>query len=246
MPTAPEVDGLTVCLNDRPTLTVKSPVAGETYRWYNQAAGGTALGTGVSFTTPDPLTAETTTFYVEAVNDKGCASVLPRTEVVVKALTAVTGNTISTTKTVYCQGSVPDKFIGGQPAGGGGAPYTFLWEVSTNGVDFTNAPGINTEKDYTPIQALGSTNTVFRRKVFNNPCQTVTSNEVELKVIPTPQKPVLQNQNVCYNQSATLQISNVQQDVNYTWYDAPAGGNIVATKHKPYLNCCQKQHDTIY
>ena len=45
--------------------------AGSTLSWYAAATGGTALGTGATFTTPSIST--TTTYYVEAVNG-GCGS----------------------------------------------------------------------------------------------------------------------------------------------------------------------------
>ncbi|WP_147383364.1 Ig-like domain-containing protein [Pontibacter oryzae] len=245
LPSIPEVDDMTVCQNDKPTLTVKSPQSGFSYRWYSQATGGSQLnsGNGVSFTAPNALTSDTK-FYVETVSDKGCVSPLPREEVSIKVLTAVTGNSISTTKTVFCEGAVPDKFTGGDPAGGGGAPYTFLWEISTDGSTFTDATGTNTERDYTPSQPLTG-NTWVRRKVFNNPCQTVISNEVKLEVIPTPEKPELQNQEVCYNQNVTLTIDNADTKVNYTWYDAPSGGNIVASGTSYTLNTL-KNDITLY
>lgn len=245
LPATPEVDDLTVCQNDRPTLVVKSPVNGFSYRWYSQPTGGTALNSdkGTAFTVPNALTSDTK-FYVETVSDKGCSSPLPREEVSVRVLTAVTGNTIKTGKTVFCEGAVPDAFEGGEPAGGGGAPYTFLWEISTDGTTFEAAPGANTARDYTPTQPLTGT-TWVRRKVYNNPCQTVISNEIELKVIPTPAKPVLQNVEVCYNQSATLTVDNAASNVNYTWYDAPTGGNIVATGTS-YTLTALKSNVTLY
>jgi gliding motility-associated-like protein len=53
-----------VCLGATATLSVNNPVSGVTYTWYAAQTGGTALGTGSTFTTP-ALNADVT-YYVEA------------------------------------------------------------------------------------------------------------------------------------------------------------------------------------
>ncbi|AMQ01497.1 hypothetical protein AY601_4666 [Pedobacter cryoconitis] len=55
-----------VCTGLPATLSVDSPIAGITYKWYADATGGTALFTGTVFTTPALTIA--TTYYVEATN----------------------------------------------------------------------------------------------------------------------------------------------------------------------------------
>jgi hypothetical protein len=60
------------------TVLLGATASGGILNWYAAASGGTALGTGTSFTTPS--IAATTTFYVEAVNGV-CAS-SPRTAVI--------------------------------------------------------------------------------------------------------------------------------------------------------------------
>ncbi|MEJ8803940.1 Ig-like domain-containing protein [Pontibacter sp. H249] len=238
IPEAPTANGKTVCQNDAAQLTIESPIAGYTYRWYGQATGGSVLyttnATNPVFTTSS-LTADAS-FYVAAVSNKNCEG--PRREVKVKVLTAVTGNTISTTQNSYCEGTIPGQRIsGGTPAGGGGAPYTFLWEISYNGTDYEQAPGKNDEQHYEPTAAL-TKDAWFRRKVFNNPCQTVISDAVKLNIIPTPRLPVVQDASICYNQRVTLEIDNAETNVDYNWYDAPTAGNLVrtgTTYTTPYL-----------
>ncbi|MBB2149771.1 Ig-like domain-containing protein [Pedobacter gandavensis] len=56
---------VTACSGTKAVLSIANPVAGITYNWYNTATAGTALGTGVDFTT-GPINA-TSTFYAEAV-----------------------------------------------------------------------------------------------------------------------------------------------------------------------------------
>ncbi|PTQ99530.1 gliding motility-associated-like protein [Mucilaginibacter yixingensis] len=64
--------GTDICAGATTTLAVNSPDATLTYRWYTTANGGTAAGTGATFTTP-ALNANTT-YYVEAGNAGGCVS----------------------------------------------------------------------------------------------------------------------------------------------------------------------------
>ena len=53
-----------LCSGQTTTITMDTPVAGTTYRWYDAATGGNLVFTGTSYGTPN-LTA-TTTYYVEA------------------------------------------------------------------------------------------------------------------------------------------------------------------------------------
>ncbi|WP_299819055.1 gliding motility-associated C-terminal domain-containing protein [uncultured Pontibacter sp.] len=229
IPAAPTAEGKTICQNDAAQLTVQNATAGYTYKWYGQATGGAVLATTTTANpvfTSVPLTSDAS-FYVAAVSNKSCEG--PRTEVKVKVLTAVTGNTITTTQTTYCEGTVPGQRLnGGSPAGGGGAPYTFLWEISYNGYDFEDAPDTNNEQHYQPSEAL-TKDTWFRRKVFNNPCQTVISDVIKLSIIPTPRLPIIKDASICYNQHVTLEVDNAEDNVTYYWYDAPTNGNLVRT-----------------
>jgi gliding motility-associated-like protein len=54
------------------TFSIDRPLAGYSYGWFAEVAGGTALGSGTSFTT-EALSADTT-YYVETVNANGCIS----------------------------------------------------------------------------------------------------------------------------------------------------------------------------
>ncbi|TCS85599.1 hypothetical protein EDD80_1111, partial [Anseongella ginsenosidimutans] len=66
---APDLSGadLAACVGETPTITVAGG-ASTTLTWYSAATGGTALGTGNSFTPAAPLTT-TTTYYIEVSRD---------------------------------------------------------------------------------------------------------------------------------------------------------------------------------
>lgn len=71
-PIAPQVNPASVCSGGNVTLTIQSPVTGETYNWYNVATGGSILATGTSYALTNVTSSAT--FYVSAVNATGCTS----------------------------------------------------------------------------------------------------------------------------------------------------------------------------
>ncbi|QNF34157.1 gliding motility-associated C-terminal domain-containing protein [Adhaeribacter swui] len=72
LPTAPIVEAASVstCLDSTATLVATGP--GGTYQWFETATGGNILFEGATFVT-SPLR-QTTTFYVQAVNQNQCVS----------------------------------------------------------------------------------------------------------------------------------------------------------------------------
>lgn len=85
-PTVPVVSApLPICSGSTTTLTVNAPVAGETYRWYDNAVGGTLVFTGAAFLTPE--LAGNTTYYVESVVGS-CISTRTRVDVTVNPIPA--------------------------------------------------------------------------------------------------------------------------------------------------------------
>lgn len=71
-PAVPNITGTAICGGNSTGLTVTSPVAGETYRWYDQSTGGNLLQIGTSYTTP--ILNATTNYYVSATSSSGCTS----------------------------------------------------------------------------------------------------------------------------------------------------------------------------
>ncbi|MCK7558329.1 hypothetical protein MKQ70_26335 [Chitinophaga sedimenti] len=79
-PAAPTITPTSITIQGGSTaaFSVQNPDPSATYTWYNLSTGGTALATGTSFTTPALFA--TTSYYVEARSNQGCAS-LTRTQV---------------------------------------------------------------------------------------------------------------------------------------------------------------------
>ncbi|WP_205499889.1 gliding motility-associated C-terminal domain-containing protein [Rufibacter psychrotolerans] len=205
LPVAPTAKAVTLCAGSATTL--EATATGGTPYWYATPTGGDTLATGSRFTTP-ALTA-TTTYYVATLSPEGCFSAA-RTPVKVTVQPVISGNTISAPQTL-CQGATA-AILTGQTVIGGSGTYTYAWESSLNGEDFTAAAGTNNKASYEP-GAVPHT-TWFRRKVTSGSC-TSFSAPVLITVVP----PVTNNtispaeQTICYGTSTTLSGS------------LPAGGN---------------------
>lgn len=188
---------------DSGTVTLGATANAGTLNWYSSASGGIVLGSGNSFTTPSIST--TTTFYVEAVNGS-CTSV--RVPVVA---------TVNTTPTIT---STTDATVCGQ--GGGtlfataSAGTVYWYNVASGGSAITTG---------TSLSVSGGSGTFYAEAV-NNGCVSVRV-AVNYTYIPIPQITVVGSASRCGNGSVTLTTNSDSGTIN--WYDAPVGGNLVAT-----------------
>ncbi|WP_299818112.1 PKD domain-containing protein [uncultured Pontibacter sp.] len=189
-----------VCMGVTPApLTGTKPTGGDgeyRYVWESSTKGPNtgfvpADGTNNEFTyAPEQIT--TTTWFRRAVYSGGCVHVSVAVQITV--LPQVTGNSISTDQTV-CVGSPAGALTGTVPSGGSGS-YTYLWEASTDNMNFAPARGINNGVDYDP-GTLTST-TWFRRIVSSAPCSEVVSNVVKVTVnMPIANNTVGSPQRIC-------------------------------------------------
>ncbi|WP_158546149.1 gliding motility-associated C-terminal domain-containing protein [Adhaeribacter pallidiroseus] len=218
IPTAPEADDVSICINSAATLTTSTP---GTIEWFSAATGGTRLPTSPSksYTTPVLNTAGTFTYYVQTTVN-GCVS--PRQAVTVTVNPAIDPKVISGTSSI-CENNVP-VLITGTGATGGGAPISYLWESSTTSPsanDFTATTGLNNgpnnQINFQP--GVLTRTTYFRRKAISSLCATASSNVVTITVNPIPPMPIVPPVNpVCVGNSSTL-TANAVAGLTYTWYD---------------------------
>jgi gliding motility-associated-like protein len=78
---------VSVCTGASASFTIQSPVGTVTYNWYSAATGGTLLGTGTTFNSPN--VSGSTNYYVEQVGAAGCTG-SPRTQVTANILPPLT------------------------------------------------------------------------------------------------------------------------------------------------------------
>jgi gliding motility-associated-like protein len=95
-------------------------------------------------------------------------------------------NNIANSSQTICQGSFAATINGTTPTGGT-PPFTYTWEQSTNGINWTSASGTNNLQNYSP-GAINST-TFYRRRVYSSSTcyNTSVSNIITITVdqIPT-------------------------------------------------------------
>lgn len=150
-----------------------------TYQWQQSTDGVNWSDiTGATYANYSPGALNDTTWYRRNVSSNNCGST--SNVVVVNVYEGFSNYNISGTYAAVCYGSAPGILVGQAPGGAG--PFTFTWQQSTDGVNWTDIPASNT-KDYQPPALTDTMH--YRRKVTNGPC-TATSNMVTINVYPLP------------------------------------------------------------
>ncbi|MEJ8804399.1 Ig-like domain-containing protein [Pontibacter sp. H249] len=199
---------LSTCRGETPpVLTGSTPTGGDTstpytYTWQISTANATTgfadapgINNTPNYTPTQPIT--TTTWFRRLVFSGSCSqSISNVVEVVAVDPIPASANTVSAPQEI-CAGETPAPLIGSRPTGGAGAPYTFLWEVSTQSATtgFAPATGANNGENYTP-GAL-TEDTWFRRTITSGGCTSV-SEAVKITVYPElDNNTISANQEVC-------------------------------------------------
>lgn len=92
------VTGSSRCNSGTVILTASGAQGNQQYRWYAGSSGGTPLGTGASFTTPN--ISNTTTYYVSFYNpDTGCESGRTPVTATISSAAAITGTGVISSTT---------------------------------------------------------------------------------------------------------------------------------------------------
>lgn len=178
IPDAPVVADRNICSSTNTTFTL--PAGNYTYKWYSSSTSPTPIATGPTFATGN-LTASQT-YYVDVTSTEGCVS--NRVPVNVTVTPVIQNNTIAGAQ-ILCSGAIPVALSGSVPTGGGN--ITFVWESSTDGTNYTTAPGVSTNQNYSPAPL--NTTTWFRRKVVSETCAPSYSTPVKVEI----QQPITQN-----------------------------------------------------
>ncbi|KAA8479949.1 gliding motility-associated-like protein [Arcticibacter tournemirensis] len=202
-PTAPVVDGTTICSGNTAVLTATSP--GGTYQWFNSASGGTLLSTGDSFITP--VLSATTTYYVQTTVN-GCTS--QRTPVTVN-VTPVPAAPVAQGMAICSNNAVT---LSATSPGG-----IYQWFDSASGGTLLGAGSAFT----TPV--LTTTTSYYVQTTVNN-C-TSPRTKVTVTVKPVPPAPSATGASICSGSSVKLTATD--PGGNYAWFSASEGGVLLAT-----------------
>lgn len=233
-------DNKTVCSGGTPT-TIQSQNAGTgtapiTYAWQsstdNTNWSGDILGATAAAYSPGPLT-QTTWFrrYAIGTYNSGtttCRSNSPANVVKVTVAPIATAGTIGNSQTV-CNGTAPAQTVNvesGADTNGG-----YIWQMSTNNVDWTDITGANTTNSVYQPPVLTITTYYRRFGVANSSnvlCRgTVPSNVITITVplVPSPGT-IGSDQNVCANAvPALLTSQSVGTGSSYQWQSSNDGTN---------------------
>lgn len=203
MANKPSVSGSTVCFNSPAVLTASGA---DSYVWYDSPVAGNILSTSPTYATKN-LRA-TTTFYLEATTN-GCT----QDRIPVVATVTISPPTPVVAATSTCSGNTAN--LHADVTSG-----TVNWyNVPTGGVPLITSPDFTT-----PV--LTESTTYYVENSLNG-CISLRI-PVKVTVNPNPSIPANQIDSTCYNSNVTLTAS-ANPTGTYQWYDAPIGGNLVAT-----------------
>ncbi|NLU94001.1 gliding motility-associated C-terminal domain-containing protein [Chitinophaga sp. Ak27] len=230
-----EATAITTCQGTAATLRVTSATNNIAYKWYTQAVGGTAIFTGPVFTT-DPLNT-TTDFWVEATGTSGqCGSPSARVKATVTVVVAPAAPDVVATSLKTCAGTgvtVAVKTI--QP----GITYQWYDAPTAGNLLFTGA--------VYSVPVVTQNTTYYVQANLGGGCSSSTRTAVNVSVDPAPAIPTVAQDNVvtCIGGTATFAVTNPDATFTYRWYDAPSGGNLLATGNA-YTTAPLAQTTTIY
>ena len=204
---------VSICSGNAFTVTPVSNLTGTTYRWTTSLRSGSATGFGAE-TTPSNIISQTITnsgstdavveYNVTPVNG-GCTG--SDFKFTVTVAPAIANNTITASQTI-CAGRKPNQLLGSSPTGGNNS-FTYEWEQSTDGINWTVANGTKDGINYAPNTLTQTTQ--YRRNVKSNNCAVSTSTPVIITVNQLPVvSPILNQGNLCVGESR--QLNNATPD----------------------------------
>jgi gliding motility-associated-like protein len=199
-PMTPTVAAASVnaCLGATPVLSITSPQAGVTYKWYTTLTGGTSIFTGQQFTVP-AVTAPIT-YYVEA--STGSCTNATRTPVAISvSVTPIAPTSISGAASPLCSGSTATLVVNNPVTG-----VTYKWYTTqTGGTSVFEGNSVTTS-------ALTANTTYYVEGVNATGCASSTRTAVTVTILPVLEAP-----------SVTVQ-SATSASVTFTW-NAVAGAS---------------------
>jgi hypothetical protein len=231
----------TICSGAQPTeLTSAAPPAGGTggysYQWQQSVNNGTSwtdipAATSASFA-PAPLT--TTTRFRRKVSDSACGDVVLTEPVIVTVRAPLLAGTIGG-PTERCSGQAVEAFTNVASASGGAGTYTYRWETSRDGTNWTAVTGVATAGWSQPSIAQ---TTHVRRRVIDGVCvasfATAPATTIHTVQVGAPLEAgnIAASQTLCASGGGLIGFSSVQAAsgglgaLAYQWYARLAGEDL--------------------
>ncbi len=216
---------------DEPTLSGGLGSGTYTFQWQFKEDNTDWADINEAFS-PDysPGSLNDTTFYRRVVQSGVCTDFSDTVNIIV--LPSITGNDLSTPQQVYCNNQEIEPITGEELRGGDGS-YSYQWETSIGGGDWTDDL---ISEDYSGVilTSNGEASRVyeFRRTVYSGPGNTCvdTSSSVALTVLPdiTANSISVEQDTLCSGiPSITIEGSDPEggdgSPYNYHWETSPDG-----------------------
>ncbi len=217
-----------ICYNTVPaTLTeLTAPTGGTgtyTYQWQSSPDNITWSNiSGANGTDYSPGSLTSTIYYRRNVTSGACGTA-SSSSVMITVFGDLTPGTIGNDQ-FLCYNTVAASLIQLTAPSGGTGVYTYQWQVSTDGISFSDIPGASLSA-YSP--GVLTSSYYYRRNVTSGTCGTVSSTPVFITVYDNlTAGAIAANQTICYNTvPATLTESTAPTGgtgtYTYQWQSSP-------------------------
>ena len=210
----------TVCTGSAATFSVTATGSGLSYQWQLSTDGGNTFtnisgATAASYTTP-VVTGSMSNYKYRVVISSTCSALTATSSTAGLSIftpVTITGSPASITA---CEGSGVTFTVAAT-----GSNLTYQWQLSPDGVTFTNIPGATGTTYTINTVALGVNNTKYRAVVTSAQCGSVASSVATLNVKALPVISVTSNNNngvdPAHNVTLTANVTPAGT-YNYQWY----------------------------
>ncbi|WP_343522776.1 PKD domain-containing protein [Pedobacter sp.] len=208
-----------ICAGQNITLTGDVPTGGTgsyAYQWQSSTDGSTWVNIPSAVNQNLTTTATVSSYFRRLVNSTICTSISNSVQVTV--LPGLTNNIISSDQNI-CIGTAATTLTGTTPGGGSGT-YSYQWQSSLNGTDWSDVLGANSV-NFTPPTPTVSI--YYRRSVASGACSNNLSNQIKITVNPHAKAEITYTTNTgCA--PFKLEASNIaatlypDRNATYTWF----------------------------
>jgi len=217
----------TLCAPATPgTITASTPTGGSgtyTYQWQNSADGVNFKDiSDATSLTYIPAAITTTTYYRRVVSST-CATPLNSNVISIQIQPTLANNALAAPAvTGFCSSGNPANIVGSTATGGDGISYSYQWQSSTDGTNFSNISGA-TLLSYDPSAV--SVTTYYRRIVTSGACTTpLISNVITITVDPAVTNNVITPPNPTTFCGPYNGVQGAGAPIQFTG-STPSGGN---------------------
>lgn len=219
----------TFCISGNPGLITGSiPTGGNgqyTYQWQisddNQNFSDIPEATSANY---DPSTVSANTWYRRIVRSGDCSSTSSSCGINISGQNQISNNTITAPQTIaFCTSGNPAVINGATPTGPGQASFTYSWESSLDGNNWTAIDGAN-GLNYDPSTL--QTTTSFRRIARKGDCVSSASNVITITINNAPSVSIPAATERCGAGSLSLEANSTG---TVKWFAAEQGGQALFT-----------------